>query len=126
MAVGALEPQFYAEFLRLLQLSPDPAAQFDRSAWPQLRARISDAFAARPQKEWVEIFSDSDACVAPVLGLADAPGHPQLVSRRTFFVDNGITQPAPAPRFSRTPAQVDSPPCVPGEHTEEVLADWLN
>ena len=125
MAVGALEPQFYAEFLRLLELS-DPNAQFDRDAWPQLRTKISAAFAARPQQEWAKIFSDSDACVAPVLGMADAPGHPQLAARRTFFVGNGITQPSPAPRFSRTPAVVDGPPCVPGQHTDEVLADWLN
>ena len=126
MAVGALEPQFYAEFLRLLELPFDPNAQFDRDAWPQLRTKISDAFAARPQQEWAKRFSDSDACVAPVLGMADAPGHPQLAARNTFFVSNGITQPSPAPRFSRTPAVVDSPPCVPGQHTDEVLADWLN
>ena len=126
MAVGALEPEFYAEFLRLLQLSPDPAAQFDRSAWPQLQARIGTAFAARPQKEWVAIFDGSDACVAPVLGMGDAPNHPHLAARGTFIAENGITQPAPAPRFSRTPAVVDSPPCVPGQHTDEVLADWLS
>jgi alpha-methylacyl-CoA racemase len=126
MAVGALEPQFYAEFLRLLELPLDPDAQLDRDAWPQLRTKISAAFAARPQQEWAKIFSDSDACVAPVLGMADAPNHPQLAARNTFFVGNGITQPSPAPRFSRTPAAVDSPPCVPGQHTDEVLADWLN
>jgi alpha-methylacyl-CoA racemase len=125
MAVGPLEPQFYAEFLRLLQLSPDPAAQFDRSGWPQLRAAIGTAFAARTQKEWVAIFDGSDACVAPVLGMADAPIHPHLAARGTFIAENGITQPAPAPRFSRPPAVVDSPPCAPGQHTDEVLADWL-
>jgi len=76
MAVGAPEPQFYAEFLRLLELASDPAAEFDRHAWPQLRGKISDAFAARPRQEWVKIFSDSDACVAPVLGMADTPGFP--------------------------------------------------
>jgi alpha-methylacyl-CoA racemase len=103
-----------------------PAAQFDRHAWPQLRTKISDAFATRPQQEWAKIFSDSNACVAPVLGMADAPGHPQLAARNTFFVGNGITQPSPAPRFSRTPAVVDGPPCVPGQHTDDVLADWLN
>ena len=75
--------QFYAEFLRF-ELPSDPAAQFDRHAWPQLRTKISDAFAARPQREWAKIFSDSDACVAPVLGMADAPGHPQLVARKPF------------------------------------------
>ena len=126
MAVGALEPQFYAEFLRRLELSLAPSAQFDRSAWPQLRALIGDAFATRSQQEWVTIFANSDACVAPVLGLADAPAHPHLAARGTFFVSDGVTQPAPAPRFSRTPAMVDGPPCVPGQHTDEVLADWLN
>jgi alpha-methylacyl-CoA racemase len=84
MAVGALEPQFYAEFLRLLELPLDPAAQFDRHAWPQLRTTISAAFAARTQREWAKTFSDSDACVAPVLGMSDAPDHPQLAARNTF------------------------------------------
>ncbi len=125
MAVGALEPQFYAEFLRLLGSPVDPTAQFDRNAWPQLKAHIGDAFAARSQREWVAVFADSDACVAPVLGLADAPAHPHLAARGTFFVRDGVTQPAPAPRFSRTPAMVDSPPCVPGQHTDDVIADWL-
>jgi alpha-methylacyl-CoA racemase len=126
MAVGALEPQFYAEFLRLLGLPDDPAGQYDRDAWPTLAADIGTAFAARTQREWVEIFADSDACVAPVLGLADAPQHPHLAARGTFVVRDGVTQPAPAPRFSRTPAVVDGPSCVPGQHTDEVLADWLS
>jgi alpha-methylacyl-CoA racemase len=125
MAVGALEPQFYAEFLRLLGLPVDPAAQHDVATWPQLKTDINAAFAARSQREWVAIFADSDACVAPVLGLADAPRHPHLAARGTFVVRDGVTQPAPAPRFSRTPAAVDSSPCVPGQHTDDVLADWL-
>jgi alpha-methylacyl-CoA racemase len=125
MAVGALEPQFYAEFLRRLGLTVDPAAQHDREEWHQLKADISGAFAARTQSEWVAVFAGSDACVAPVLGLADAPQHPHLAARGTFVVRDGVTQPAPAPRFSRTPAAVDSSPCVPGQHTAEVIADWL-
>ena len=125
MAVGALEPQFYAEFLRLLDLPVAPAAQYDRHQWPQLKILIGNAFAARSQQEWVTVFAGSDACVAPVLGLADAPEHPHLAARGTFFTSNGVIQPSPAPRFSRTPAAVDSPPCVPGQHTDEVLADWL-
>jgi alpha-methylacyl-CoA racemase len=80
---------------------------------------------ARPQQEWAKIFSNSDACVAPVLGMSDAPDDPQLAARKTLFVGNDITQPSPAPRFSRTPAVVDGPPCMPGQHTDEVLADWL-
>ncbi|MDT5204171.1 MAG: alpha-methylacyl-CoA racemase [Mycobacterium sp.] len=126
MAVGALEPQFYAPLLHLVDLPSDPDPQSDREAWPRLRTTISAAFAARPQQEWAQTFSGSDACVAPVLGMADAPSHPQLAAHETFFISNGITQPSPARRFSRTPAAVDSPPCVPGQHTDEVLADWLN
>ncbi|MDT5110573.1 MAG: alpha-methylacyl-CoA racemase, partial [Mycobacterium sp.] len=101
MAVGALEPKFYAEFMRLLGLPLDPAAQSDPAAWPQLKTHISDAFAARTQREWMTVFEGSDACVAPVLGLADAPEHPHLAARGTFFASDGVTQPAPAPRFSR-------------------------
>jgi alpha-methylacyl-CoA racemase len=125
MAVGALEPQFYAEFLRLLGCPIDPATQLDRATWPQLRTHIGDSFAARSQQEWVAVFDGSDACVAPVVGLADAPQHPHLAARGTFVTADGLTQPAPAPRFSRTPAFVDGPPCVPGQHTDEVLAEWL-
>jgi alpha-methylacyl-CoA racemase len=91
-----------------------------------LRRQIGDAFAARSQPEWLTIFAGSDACVAPVLGLADAPEHPHLAARGTFVTADGVIQPAPAPRFSRTPAWVDGPPCVPGQHTDEVLADWLS
>jgi alpha-methylacyl-CoA racemase len=126
MAVGALEPQFYAEFLRLLDLPVAATAQYDRDEWPRLKKLISDAFAARSQQEWATTFAGSDACVAPILGLADAPGHPHLAARGTFFTSNGVVQPSPAPRFSRTPAVVDRPPCVPGQHTDEVLADWLD
>jgi alpha-methylacyl-CoA racemase len=126
MAVGALESQFYAEFLRRLGIAAQPDAQFDRATWPQLRIDITDAFAARTQREWMVIFGDSDACVAPVLGLADAPTHAHLAARGTFVVRDGVTQPAPAPRFSRTPAVLDGAPCIPGEHTDEVLAEWLN
>jgi alpha-methylacyl-CoA racemase len=125
MAVGAVEPQFYSEFLRLLDIPFQPDAQFDRRGWPQLRAQIGDAFVARSQQEWSAIFDGSDACVAPVLGLADAPKHPQLADRGTFFVRDGVTQPAPAPRFSRTPAAVGRPPCIPGQHSAEVIAEWL-
>jgi alpha-methylacyl-CoA racemase len=125
MAVGALEPQFYAEFLRLLGVPADPTAQLDRAAWPELRVQIDSAFADRTQREWIAVFDGSDACVAPVLGLSDAPEHPQLAARGTFFTADGVTQPAPAPRFSRTRAVVDGPPCTPGQHTDEVLADWL-
>lgn len=124
MAVGALEPQFFAEFAARLGL-PDSAIQFDRDAWPELRQQISTAFATRTQEEWTETFADSDACVAPVLGLYDAPQDPHLRARGTFIEPDGVVQPAPAPRFSRTPGRVGRPPCVPGQHSEEILKDWL-
>ncbi|HEY6279095.1 MAG TPA: CaiB/BaiF CoA-transferase family protein [Streptosporangiaceae bacterium] len=123
MAVGALEPKFYAELLARLGL--DPAGlpdQYDRSGWPQLRARLAEAFAGRTQAEWVAVFGGSDACVAPVVSPADAPAHPHNAARGTFVDVGGLLQPAPAPRFSRTPAGPPVPPVPPGASTTEVLA----
>lgn len=125
MAVGALEPQFFAEFATRLGL-PESALQFDRDAWPELRQQIGAAFATRTQQEWTEVFAEGDACVVAVLGMRDAPQDPHLQARGTFIAPDGVVQPAPAPRFSRTPGLVDRPPCVPGQHTDDVLADWLD
>lgn len=123
MAVGALEPHFFAEFVALLGLDAG-VDQHDESGWPHLREQISAAFATRTQAQWTEVFAGSDACVAPVLGLADAPKHQHLAARTTFVDYAGITQPAPAPRFSRTQGTISRPPCRPGQHTDEVLAEW--
>jgi alpha-methylacyl-CoA racemase len=103
MAVGPLEPQFFAELLDRLGLSG--LDQFD----PGLRPVLREAFAARTRDEWAEVFADSDACVAPVLSLSEAPDHPHLAARKTFEIHDGVRQPAPAPRFSRTPASLRSP-----------------
>jgi alpha-methylacyl-CoA racemase len=124
MAVGALEPQFYAEFIRLLDPGPDLPDRFDVTAWPQLRERFAAAFRARTMAEWSDIFDGSDACVAPVVSLTEAPHHPQLAARETFVTAYGVVQPAPAPRFSRTPTSLSAPPARPGEHTRAALADW--
>lgn len=118
VAVGALEPQFYADLLAGLGLSArsDLPTQLDQGRWPELTATFRDVFAARPRDEWAALFADRDACVTPVLGLAEAPHHPQLVARGTFQDvpapdTSAATDPAPrllpgpAPRFSRTPAQ---------------------
>jgi alpha-methylacyl-CoA racemase len=126
LAVGALEPQFYAEFVRLLGVGDDLPAQYDRAGWPLLRSRFTAAFARRTQKEWVETFAGSDACVAPVLSFAEAAAHPHLAERGTFERRDGVVQPAAAPRFSATPARPVGSPALPGEHTGEVLADWLD
>jgi alpha-methylacyl-CoA racemase len=123
MAVGALEPRFYGELLAGLGLAgAGLPGQYDRQGWPVLRAAFSEAFAARTQAEWVSVFEGSDACVAPVVSPAQAPAHPHNVARGTFTDVGGVTQPAPAPRFSRTPSRPPSPPARPGEHTDEVLA----
>jgi alpha-methylacyl-CoA racemase len=123
MAVGALEPKFYAELLTGLGLDPAGLpAQYDQSGWPALRAAFTEAFSGRTQAQWVEVFDGSDACVAPVISPAQAPGHPHNRARGTFVDVGGLVQPAPAPRFGRTGCAPPSPPVAPGAHTGEVLA----
>jgi crotonobetainyl-CoA:carnitine CoA-transferase CaiB-like acyl-CoA transferase len=123
MAVGALEPKFYAELLTRLGMDEvGLPAQYDRSGWPELRARFTEVFAGRTQAEWAEVFADSDACVAPVVSPRDAPDHPHNAARGTFVDVGGVVQPAPAPRFGRTPTGPPSPPVRPGRDTRDVLA----
>ncbi|MFI9315088.1 CaiB/BaiF CoA transferase family protein [Streptomyces althioticus] len=124
MAVGALEPRFYAEFLRLLDLPGLQGAHSDVTRWPELRARVAERFASRTRDAWTAVFEGTDACVAPVLSLREAPHHPHLAARSTFTDHAGITQPAPAPRFSATPATVRTGPARPGADTEDVARDW--
>jgi alpha-methylacyl-CoA racemase len=121
LAVGAIEPQFYAELLRLTGFE---AEQWDRDAWPQSKERLADVFRTRTRDEWVELLERADACATPVLGLGEAPSHPHNVARGTFVEVDGVVQPAPAPRFSRTPAAVGRPPSELGADTEEALAAW--
>jgi alpha-methylacyl-CoA racemase len=124
MSVGALEPQFYAALLRGLGLADeDLPAQLDRDRWPALRVRFTEVFKRRTRDEWTEIFDGTDACVAPVLGLGEAPTHPHATARTGFVDVGGLTQPAPAPRFDRTPAETPAPPVRPGEHTDATLAE---
>ncbi|MEU0657159.1 CaiB/BaiF CoA transferase family protein [Streptomyces albogriseolus] len=124
MAVGALEPRFYAEFLRLLDLTDLAGAHADVTRWPELRTRVAERFASRTRDAWTAVFEGTDACVAPVLSLREAPHHPHLAARSTFTDHAGITQPAPAPRFSATPATVRTGPARPGADTEDVARDW--
>ncbi|MGV9811556.1 CaiB/BaiF CoA transferase family protein [Streptomyces cellulosae] len=124
MAVGALEPRFYAEFLRLLDLTELAGAHADVTRWPELRAKVAERFASRARDDWTAVFEGTDACVAPVLSLREAPHHPHLAARSTFTDHAGITQPAPAPRFSATPATVRTGPARPGADTEDVARDW--
>ncbi|WUG43334.1 CoA transferase [Kitasatospora sp. NBC_00458] len=124
LAVGALEPQFYAEFARLLDLGADAPGQWETARWPELRARIATRFASRTRAEWEAVFDGSDACVAPVLTMRQAAAHEHLVSRSTYVEVGGVTQPAPAPRFSATPGALRRPPARPGADTAEVARDW--
>lgn len=124
MAVGALEPQFYAELVTRLGLE-DPPDRNDPAQWPALRKEIADKFVTRTQAEWAGLFSGSDACVAPVVPLSEAPQHPHLAARQTYVEHHGVTQPNPAPRFSRTSASLSSPPPAKvGENTREALQAW--
>ena len=124
-AVGAIEPQFYAELLRLLGLdTADLPDQMDREAWPQMKERFAALFAAKTRKEWEVIFEGSDACGAPVLSPVEAPDHPHMRARGTFTEVAGVVQPAPSPRFSGTPGAIRRPPPNPGQHTDEALGAW--
>ena len=124
VAVGALEPQFYAALLAGLGIDPaEVGAQNDPAGWPGLRARLTAAFATRTRDEWVAHFAGRDACVAPVLTTEETLADPHLVARGTVVEVEGVPQPAPAPRFGTTPATLDRPPPAPGEHTDEVLAE---
>ncbi|MGV9992477.1 CaiB/BaiF CoA transferase family protein [Streptomyces sp. NPDC003374] len=124
MAVGALEPRFYDEFLTLLGLEEYAAARTDVTRWSELREAVAARFKARTRQEWTAVFEDSDACVAPVLSLREAPAHPHLAARGTFTEHAGLTQPAPAPRFSATPTAVRTGPARPGADTAAVARDW--
>ncbi|MGW7099450.1 CaiB/BaiF CoA transferase family protein [Streptomyces sp. NPDC054838] len=124
MAVGALEQQFYDTFTELLGIKEQAPARKDLARWGELRESVAARFKSRTRAEWTAVFEGSDACVAPVLSLGEAPHHPHLAARGTFTDFGGITQPAPAPRFSATPAAVRSGPAQPGAHTDSVALDW--
>ncbi|CAL9633031.1 CaiB/BaiF CoA transferase family protein [Streptomyces sp. enrichment culture] len=124
MAVGALEPQFYEEFLALLGIEDQSAARTDVTRWQDLREAVAARFKSRTRDEWTAVFDGTDACVAPVLSLREAPHHPHLAARGTFTDHDGITQPAPAPRFSATPTSVRSGPALPGADTADVAREW--
>jgi alpha-methylacyl-CoA racemase len=119
VAVGAIEPQFYAELLRLLDVTAHDAPQWDVGRWPELKDRFAGIFGARTRAEWAAVFEGSDACATVVLGMGEAPAHPHNVARGTFVRDQGVLQPAPAPRFSRTPGGIRD--C---SNADETLEAW--
>jgi alpha-methylacyl-CoA racemase len=124
-SVGAIEPQFYAELIRLMGLADtDMPGQNDRDQWPAMKERFAAVFASKTRKEWEEVFDGSDACAAPVLSPAEAPHHPHNQFRGTFTEVAGVVQPSPSPRFGRTPGSIRRPPPNPGQYGDEALADW--
>lgn len=125
MAVGAVEKRFYAEMISLLDLDADSLpGQNDRKRWDELRGILAARFAEKTRDEWEAVFSGTDACVTPVLDMDEAPGHPSARARATYFEKDGVREPAPAPRFSRTPGAIQGPPPDPMATTAPALADW--
>ena len=124
VSIGSIEPQFYALLLEKTGVSAEFAAQMDRSKWPQLKEKLAAVFRTKTRAQWNEIMEGTDVCYAPVLRMSEAAQHPHNVARNTFVEVAGITQPAPAPRYSRTITNVPTPPAHAGEHTRAVLADW--
>ena len=123
MAVGAIEGKFFAEFCARMGIDPVPA-QNDPALWPDQRAELARRFAAHPRAYWEAVFEGSDACVAPVLDWDEAPAHPHSAARGSFIAPGGVVQPAPAPRFSATPAHTPTPPTAPGADTCALLGEW--
>ncbi|MGV3758549.1 MAG: CaiB/BaiF CoA transferase family protein [Actinomycetota bacterium] len=125
VSIGSIEPQFYAELLRLTGLEGEELPwQHDRNEWPVLKERFAGIFKTKTRDEWCELMEGTDVCFAPVLSLTEAPEHPHNVQRGTFIEVAGVVQPAPAPRFSGTPTSTPKPPAHAGQHTYEVLEEW--
>ncbi len=125
ISAAPIEPKFYGNFLAVLGLSPaDLPDRMDRESWPEVRAQLAAIFATKTRDEWCGLFEGVEACFAPVLTVAEAVEHPHQKKRGGFVNVDGVTQPAPAPRFSRTPALVRRPPPVPGSDTWDVLREW--
>ncbi|MGW5715205.1 CaiB/BaiF CoA transferase family protein [Amycolatopsis sp. NPDC003865] len=124
VAVGALEPKFYRRLLDLLELDVDPERQHDRETWPELREVLAKRFAERTRDEWATVFEGTDACVAPVLSLSESARHPHLAARGSVVLQDGIVQPAAAPRFSLTPSNSGAAASTVGADTQAVLRDW--
>ncbi|MEX0962807.1 MAG: CaiB/BaiF CoA-transferase family protein [Pseudohongiellaceae bacterium] len=125
ISIGSIEPQFYALLLEKCGLEDETfLAQQDQKLWPQLREKLAQLFLSKTRAEWCTIMEGTDICFAPVLDLGEAPSHPHNIDRATYVEFDGVTQPAPAPRFSRTPSEIQSPAAMVGEHSEEILTDW--
>lgn len=125
ISIGSIEPQFYALLLELCEIDdPEFAKQNDKQHWASLRGKLEALFVTQTRDHWCALLEGTDVCFAPVLDLQEAPQHPHNLARQSFVEIDGVTQPAPAPRFSRTPTTVQAPAAMAGEHSEEILNDW--
>jgi len=125
VSIGSIEPQFYQELLEKLGLAGEKLpGQMDRSQWPAFKQRLAAIFKTRTRAQWCELMEGSDVCFAPVLSLSETKEHPHIQARGTFVTVAGAPQPGPAPRFSRSRAEIKRPPPHAGQHTDEALRDW--
>jgi alpha-methylacyl-CoA racemase len=125
LAVGSIEPQFHAELVKGLGLPADTFGMYmDRAKWPEFSQRIADVVKTKTRDEWMKVFDGTDACVAPVLSMDEAPKHPHNADRKTFVEAFGVMQPNAAPRFSRTAGAVNGAPAIAGKHSNDVLESW--
>ncbi|MBY0568178.1 MAG: CoA transferase [Hyphomonadaceae bacterium] len=126
VSIGSLEPQFYALLLEKTGLKDDPAfaMQMNKPEWPAMSEKLAGVIKTKTRDEWTALMEGTDVCFAPVLSMAEAPDHPHNVARQTFVEVGGLKQPAPAPRFSRTPGAVQHPPGGNGDEPPKILADW--
>ena len=125
VSIASIEPKFYDELLEKAGLDKEEySAQMERDRWPEYIDKLDAVFKTKTRDEWREIMEGSDICFAPVLSMDEAPHHPHNAERAAFVEIAGVVQPAPAPRFSRTPGEVQGPPPEPGEHTDEILDGW--
>ncbi len=125
IVVCAIEKKFFRSLLQGLSINDiDPADQFDQAKWPEQAARFKAVFATKTRDEWSDLLEGSDACIAPVLSMSEAPQHPHYQARHTFQEIDGVVQPGPAPRFSRTQSEIAGPPAEPGIASDDALAEW--
>ena len=125
ISIGSLEPQFYALLLEKAEIDgPEFQEQLDEASWPAKREKLTQIFKSKTRQQWCDIMEGTDVCFAPVLDLKEAPNHPHNIDRKTFIEFEGVVQPAPAPRFSRTQGEIQGPAAKNGENTKEVLSAW--
>ena len=126
VSIGAIEPQFYAQLIQLAAIDLDAGdlmAQFDKAVWPENKQKVAAAFKTKSRQQWCDLLEGTDVCFAPVLDFVEAQHHPHNVARKSFVEINGVTQSAPAPRFSETPGKIQAAPVAAGAHTCEILAE---